>query len=434
LGARENGERDMRGLATHRRWLIVVLLAGFSVVNYLDRQALSVLAPTLRNELGITTAQYSYVVSSFLAAYALGYLFAGRALDKWGVKIGLAVALAFWSFMGMAHAAVIGWLSLAACRMLLGIGQSFNSPGGMKGLSEWIPRGERGLASAVFSNANSLGAVLAPPIVATLAIWGGWRITFMVVGASGFVLLALWWWFYDRPETHRSLEPSERVLILNQRSSPGADVQAPVPTGSYASLWRDPLCRGLCIVRFFTDPFAYFLSFWLLDYFQTVRGFSLYTVALLGWIPFLASPLLGGPVGGAVSDWLVRRGVAPRKARMRLMLVAACLTPLALLAVRTDLTWLAMVLVTLLVAANSCWMVNLLTLATEIAPPQRVASLVSLSGVTGSVGGIVSTLLAGRWISSVGYVPVFTALGFVHLLGFGILWWSQARANALSRS
>jgi ACS family hexuronate transporter-like MFS transporter len=126
---------------------------------------------------------------------------------------------------------------------------------------------------------------------------------------------------------------------------------------------------------------------------------------------------------------MVRRGVEPRRARMRMMFAAACLTPLALVAVRTDLTWLAIVLVTLLVAANSCWTVNQLTLATDLVPSSRVASLVSLGGIAGSIGGVISTLLAGRWIASVGYVPVFTALGFVHLTGFAILWWSQAQTR-----
>lgn len=413
-------------LSERRRWGIVILLAGFSVVNYIDRQALSVLAPTLRKELGITTEQYSYVVSTFLAAYAIGYAIAGPVLDRIGVKLGLALALAFWSLTGMAHAAVAGWVGLATARLFLGIGQSFNAPGGMKALAEWIPRRERGLCAAVFSNANSLGAVLAPPIVATLALWFGWRWAFVIAGASGFILLAVWWLAYDRPETHRSLSAAERSQILENRGQATAPA-AGASSVSYGALLRDPLCRGLCLIRFFTDPFAYFLSFWLIDYFQTVRGFSLQTVALLGWIPYLASPLLGGPLGGALSDWLVRRGMEPPRARMRLMLAAACLTPLAVVAVRTDSTALAIILVTVLVAANSCWTVNQLTLASELVPSSRVASLVSLGGIAGSIGGVLSTLLAGKLIAGTGYVPVFTALGFVHLAGFAILWWSRPR-------
>lgn len=419
----------MRLLSTHRRWLIVVLLAGFSVVNYVDRQALSVLAPTLRKELGISTEQYSYIVSTFLAAYAIGYAVSGRMLDRIGVKLGLAVALGFWSLMGMAHAAVIGWLTLATARFMLGLGQSANSPGGMKALSEWIPTRERGLCSAIFSNANSLGAVLAPPIVATLTLWLGWRWAFLITGASGFVLLAVWWRFYDAPEKHRGVSETEREHILKGRGAPPAKkVEAPV---SYLTILRDPACLGLCSIRFLTDPFAYFLSFWLIDYFQTVRHFSLETVAMLAWIPYLASPLFGGPLGGAIGDWMVRRGVEPRTARLRMMLAAACLTPVALIAVRTEASALAVALCFVMVAANACWTVNQLTLATELAPRNRVASLVSLGGIAGSIGGIVATLLAGRFIATVGYVPVFTGLGFVHLIAVAFLLVLHRRSERL---
>jgi len=420
----------MNFIQTHKRWLIVVMLAGFGVVNYLDRQALSVLAPTLRKELSISTEQYSYIVSTFLTAYAIGYAVTGRMLDRIGVKLGLALALAFWSFIGMGHAAVIGWLSLASARFLLGLGQAANSPGGMKALAEWIPPRERGLCSAIFSNSNSLGAVLAPPIVAGLALWLGWRWAFLIVGASGFLLLAVWWWFYESPEKHRGLTDAERAHILQHRGqAPASKPDQPV---SYLAILRDPACLGLCAIRFFTDPFAYFLSFWLLDYFQTVRGFSLQTVALLGWIPYLASPLFGGPLGGALGDWMVRRGVEPRVARLRMMFAAACLTPAALIAVRTDLTWVAVAMCFLMVAANSCWSVNKLTLATELVPRSQVASLVSLGGIAGSIGGIVSTLVAGKLIATVGYVPVFTGLGFLHLTAFAILYSLQRRSGKLT--
>jgi ACS family hexuronate transporter-like MFS transporter len=409
----------------HKRWLIVIMLAGFGVVNYLDRQALSVLAPTLRKELSLTTEQYSYIVSTFLTAYGIGYAITGRMLDRIGVKLGLALALAFWSLIGMGHAAVIGWLSLAAARFLLGLGQAANSPGGMKAIAEWIPPRERGLCSAIFSNSNSLGAVLAPPIIAGLALWLGWRWAFLIAGASGFGLLLLWWRFYDSPEKHRGITEAERAHILKHRgAAPAAKPDVPV---SYATILRDRSCLGLCLVRFFTDPFAYFISFWLIDYFQTVRGFSLQTVALLGWIPYLASPLFGGPVGGALGDWMVRRGVEPRVARLRMMFAAACLTPLALLAVRTELTWLAVALCFVMVAANSCWSVNKLTLATELVPRSQVASLVSLGGIAGSLGGVGSTLLAGKAIATVGYGPVFTVVGFLHLTAFSILYTMQRR-------
>jgi ACS family hexuronate transporter-like MFS transporter len=152
-----------------------------------------------------------------------------------------------------------------------------------------------------------------------------------------------------------------------------------------------------------------------------VRGFSLETIVLLGWLPYLASPLCGGPIGGAVSDWLVRRGVDPVSARMRLMLAAACLTPLALVAVHTDHAWLAVAISFVLVAANSCWNVNKLTLASELVSRQQVASIVSLGGIAGSVGGVLAMLLSGKLIATAGYVPVFTGLGFLHFTAFSII-------------
>lgn len=417
----------MSFLTHHKRWLIVVLLAGFSVSNYVNRQALSVLAPTLRLELGISTEQYSYIISTFLAAYAVGFAISGRMLDRIGVKVGLAIALGAWSLIGMGHAAVVGWMSLAFARSLLGLAQSGNSPGGMKTLAEWIPPRERGLCAAVFSNANSLGSVLAPPIVAGITLWLGWRWAFILVGAAGFVLLTLWLVVYDKPETHPKLTVEERNHILGSRvRTASPEGEKPV---SYWVLLKDRRCLGVAVTPFLTDPFAYFMAFWLIDYFQTVRGFSLQTVALLGWIPYLASPLFGGPVGGALSDWLVRKGIEPRKARMRMMFVAACITPLALVAVRTEHSWVAVAIVTLLVAANSCWSVNRLTLSTDLVPRSRVASLVSLGGITGALGGIVAMLVAGRMIATVGYVPVFTALGFLHLTAFAVLYGLQRRSD-----
>lgn len=421
--------RALQFLAVHKRWFIVVLLAGFSVSNYLNRQALSVLAPTLRLELGISTEQYSYVISTFLAAYAIGFAINGRLLDRIGVKAGLAIALGAWSLIGLGHAVIIGWLSLAAARFMLGLAQGANSPGGMKALSEWIPPRERGLCSAIFSNANSLGSVIAPPVVAGLTLWLGWRWAFVIVGLSGFVLLGLWLLFYDKPETHPKLLEQERTLILKSRVAPApAEQEARI---SYWTLLKDRRCLGVAVIPFLTDPFAYFMAFWLVDYFQTVRGFSLQMIALLGWIPYLASPLFGGPLGGAMSDWMVRRGIEPRVARMRMMFGAACIMPLALVAVRTEHSWLAIAIVTLLVAANSCWSVNRLTLSTDLVPRTRVARLVSLGGIAGALGGIVAMLMAGRLIATVGYMPVFTALGFLHITAFGILYLLQRRPAAV---
>lgn len=409
-------------LRTHRRWGIVVLLFFVAMVNNLDRQALSVLAGTLKTTLGFGNVEYSYIVSAFLTAYALGYAFCGTVLDRVGVKVGLAVALAFWSLAGMAHAAAAGWISLLVCRFLLGLGESFNSPAGVKAIGEWIPPRERGLSMAVFSNGNIFGAIIAPPLVSYLAANFGWQWGFLVTGAMGFVLLLIWWRFYDAPEKHRTVTAEERAYITSQ-------LAAASPPQARQSMWvllRHPLCLGFFLARMLTDPVSYFLSFWLPDYLQHGRGMSLVLLGYLAWIPFLASDV-GGPGGGALSDWLVRRGWKTRRARLTLMGVAVGLMPLAALAVRVPQMGVALALIAVLFAAQSCWMANQLTLISESVARENIGTLLALTALGGSLGGVLSTLLAGRVINTYGYVPVFTALGLLHVTAYLILLWSIRR-------
>lgn len=417
--------RPLAFLREHQRWVIVALLFFVAMVNNLDRQTLSVLAPTLRKEMGFGPVQYSYVTSAFLAAYMLGYLFCGRVLDRVGVKLGLAAALAFWSLAGAGHAMATGWISLAIFRFLLGLGESFNSPAGVKAIAEWIPPRERGLSMAVFSNGNVIGAIIAPPLVSFLALHLSWPWAFIITGAAGFGLLAIWWRIYDAPEKHPRLTAAEREYILAARSTPGVAPAARIP------MWRllaQPICLGFFVIRLLTDSTSYFFSFWLPDYLTHARGFTLVMIGLVGWLPFLASDV-GGPGGGALSDWLVRRGWHPPRARRTLMLVAACLMPLAAVAVRVESAWVAIALIAVLLAAQSCWMANQLTLISESISRENVATLLSLSAVGGTLGGIASNLLTGQAVATYGYVPVFTVLGGLHLTAFAVLSWSFRYAD-----
>ena len=207
----------MSFLRTHLRWGVVALLFFTALLNNLDRMVLSVLAPTLKESLAFGDVEYSYVVAAFLAAYALGYTFCGKVLDRVGVKLGMMAALVFWSVAAMGHAAAVGWLSLAAFRFLLGLGESFNSPGGVKAIAEWIPRRERGLCMAVFSNGNVLGSIIAPPLVAFLSLHLGWRWAFGITGGLGLVLWAVWRHVYHSPESHPRLTDEERAVIMAER-------------------------------------------------------------------------------------------------------------------------------------------------------------------------------------------------------------------------
>lgn len=408
----------MRALfSNNQRWLIVALLFFVAAVNNLDRQTLSVLAPTLRETLGFGSVEYSYIITAFLIAYTLGYTFCGGVLDRLGVKVGLAAALAFWSIAGMFHAAATGWITLLVCRFFLGIGESFNSPAGVKAISEWIPSRERGLSMAVFSNGNVLGAMIAPPLVSFLTISLGWRWAFIITGVVGLLLLIVWWKFYDGPERHKTIGARERQYILDQRPT---SLERGSKKTSMLQLLRHPLCLSFFFVRLLTDSTTYFYAFWLPDYLTHSRGFTLALIGLVGWLPFLAADI-GGPGGGAFSDWLIRRGWRSTRARLSLMLFAACLMPLASVAVRIESAAFCVAIIAILLGAQSCWMANQLTLISESVPRANVTTLLALSAMGGSIGGIISTLLTGQIVAHYGYVPVFTVLGGVHLFAFGLL-------------
>jgi len=409
----------MNFLRTHVRWCVVALLFVTAAVSYLDRMVLSVLAPTLRSSLGFGDVEYSYVVSSFLAAYAIGLTFCGRLLDKYGVKLMLICALAFWSIAGASHAAAVGWLSLAAFRFLLGLGESFNSPAAGKTVAEWIPQRERGLCMAIASNGNMVGAILAPPIVAGITLCLGWRWAFVVTGGLGLVLCWVWKRFYHSPDRHFLVSESERAVILSGRAMPAASSKNE-PRPSVLALFSNRACLGFFLARLLTDPISYFFIFWLPSYLQQERHFSMALIGAVGWMPFLASDI-GGPGGGALSDWLVRRGVKPHRARLALMLFAATCMPAAIVAALTPWAWMSVACIGLVLGAQSCWMANQLTYMSELVPRGHVASILALSTLGGSLGGILANLMAGRVIHSVGYLPVFCILAFCHLTAWLIL-------------
>jgi MFS transporter, ACS family, hexuronate transporter len=411
-------------LRERRRWLVAALLFFISTIAFLDRQTLSVLEKTMESILDFSAIEYSYIVTGFLIATGLGYLFAGGIIDRLGVRTSFAVALIVWSAAAVAHSLATGWISLLVLRVVLGLGESFYTPAAARVLRDWIPQRERGVCWAVFSTGNFVGAMIAPPLVAWLALRYHWQFSFVITGASGFLLLGAWLWFYHSPERHPWLSAPERAVILHGRG-PDPVAQENI---SILRLLMQPSVRNFFFTRFLTDPFTFFFLFWLPAYLQTSHGFSLARTGMMAWIPFLGADL-GALTGGAVSDRLVRRGADPFVARRRILLVVACLTPVTLVAVRVGSAPLAIGLITLVMFLQASWNTNLTTLIIETTPPQNVARVVALTLMGGTVGGSLSTLLTGRVIKMVGYVPVFTALGFIHLTAYGVISAGLRRAD-----
>ena len=397
----------------HWRWNIVAMLFALSLVNYLDRQTLSVLAPHLRDRFGMTNEQYSYVIVAFLLAYTVGFGICGPVLNRFGIRITLAVAVSVWSCAGMLHSLAAGWVGLALCRFVLGIGESFGPVGGAKAIGDWSPHSERSFSMAIFSTGNIAGSILAPPLVTAVLIHYGWQAAFLVTGAVGILWAVVWLRFYQSPEVSRFLSEGERKMILSERE--------PVRSkGAIHELLRNRMVYALFFVRFLTDSVPFFFSFWLPEYLHRSRSFSLTTVGLVAWIPYLAADI-GGLSGGAVSDWLLRRGFPPQRARMAALLGAACTTPLAIVAVRADSSVVALGCIALVLAAHSCWIVNLLTVMTESFPRGQVSNVIGISGIGAGLGGIVANLATGSLVARQGYAPIFTVLGLVHGLAYLLL-------------
>jgi ACS family hexuronate transporter-like MFS transporter len=407
-------------LRRNYRWLVVALLFLLSTVNYLDRQTLSVLAPTLRDLHGLTSEHYSYVVTGFLVAYMAGYAIVGPLLDRYGVKSVITVAVAVWSVAAILHSIASGWIGLLICRVLLGLGESAAPIGGAKAVGEWIPARERGLAMGIFSTGNIVGAIVAAPLVTIVLLKASWQAAFIATGAMATLWLFAWMYLYHAPECEPQLSDVERALILGDR---------PRRVEKKISAWvvlRYRYGYGLFIARLLTDTVPFFFSFWLPEYLHRSRDISISMIGVVAWIPYLAADL-GGLSGGGFSDFLVRRGRRPQSARFTLLLIAACVTPLACMVVRTRSIVIALGCISCVLAAHSAWIVNLLTLITESAPVGHAGATLGISSVGGALGGVIMSLAAGRIIPAVGYTPVFTVLGFMHLCGFAVLWLALRR-------
>ena len=290
--------RTIHGL----RWWIVALICLGTIINYLSRNALGVLAPQLETELGMSTAQYSYVVGAFQIGYTIMQPVCGMIVDWIGLRIGFALFAVLWSIAGCLHGGVTGWLSLAGARGLMGLTEAAAIPSGMKAVAEWSPDKEKSIAVGFFNVGTSLGALIAPPLVVFLSLYYGWRAAFVVTGAIGFLWAALWFAFYRSPRDHALLSARERDQILSGQSRPMAG-----PKPRVRELLETRRFWAIAIPRFFAEPAWQTFSFWIPLYLATERHMDIKQIAIFAWLPFLAADL-GGIFGGFVSPFLMKFG------------------------------------------------------------------------------------------------------------------------------
>ncbi len=399
------------------RWWIAGLLFLATVINYVDRQTLSVLAPVLRDEFGMSNTDYSRIVSAFMLAYLIMQTGSGRIMDRLGTRRGFALCIAWWSAAAMAHAGARSAAQFGLVRFLLGLGEAGNWPGAVKAISEWFPARERAFATGFFNSGSTLGAVIAPPLVAWLALAYGWRNAFLITGSLGFFWLGLWLWVYRRPQEHRWLRRHELEHIER-----GQQEERVGPAPRWKELFRYRQVWGLVLGRMLADPVWWFYVFWLPEYLKRERAFSLAMIGYFAWIPFLAADI-GNLAGGLASGWLVKRGMEVLRARKAVMGASAVLMMAGIPAVLAEDANTALALISVATFAYSMWAANILTLPADLFPPPVVASVSGLSGTGAATGGMVFTLIIGAVVDRFSYVPVFTAAGLMPLAAFGIIAW-----------
>jgi MFS transporter, ACS family, hexuronate transporter len=400
------------------RWWIGALLFLSTVINYIDRQTLSVLGPTLKDQYHWSNADFALIVISFRVAYTLGQAGAGRFLDTVGTRTGLTVTVAWYSVAAMLTSLAGGLRSFCFFRFLLGAGEAGNWPGATKAVAEWFPRRESGWAVALFDSGSSIGAAIAPLLVlGLLHRFGTWRPAFLITGSLGFLWLLLFRSLYHPPETHPRITDAEREYILSDRDDPAgpSNVRAP----NYSELLKLPQTWGILLGKMLTDPVWFFITDWFAIYLVS-RGFSLERGLLAFWVPFVAADA-GNFLGGGVSSYLISRGLSVGAARKIVIVVSG----LGMSVLMASLLFSSLTALTVCFAIATCSYAALstmvLNLPADIYRRDSVATVSGMSGAAAGIGTIAATYLTGAVADRYSFAPILIGASLVPLLAVVVL-------------
>jgi ACS family hexuronate transporter-like MFS transporter len=417
------------------RWYICALLFFAATINYIDRQVIGILKPTLVAEFGWQDERiYAAIVFTFQLAYAIGLLVAGRLMDKFGTRLGFALAVVLWSVAAIGHAGAdwFPWLTLptlnldaatglsivgltgaaagfALMRFLLGLGEAGNFPASIKTVAEWFPKKERALATGIFNSGTNVGALLTPLAVPWIALNWGWQWAFIATGLTGFIWVIWWFKFYRAPEEHSRLSADELAHI---HSDPAEKVTV-IP---WSRLLPHRQTWAFAIGKFLTDPIWWLYLFWIPDFFNRNHGLDLKSIGLPLVVIYLVADV-GSIGGGWLSSALIKHGWTLNGARKLAMLICALAVVPIVAAAKVSSVWSAVALVSLAAAAHQGWSANLFTLVSDTFPRRAVGSVVGIGGMAGAVGGMLIALVVGEILQRTGsYVPIFIIAGSTYLV------------------
>jgi MFS transporter, ACS family, aldohexuronate transporter len=415
------------------RWVICALLFFAATINYVDRQIVGILKPTLQAQFGWSEIDYADIVFAFQLAYAVAFLFAGRMMDWLGTKVGFSIAIVIWSLAAMAHAeaqlfgpamaAVLSLIGLTYSasvagfifvRLLLGFGEAGNFPAAIKVVAEWFPRRERALATGLFNSGTNIGALVTPAVVPFIALNWGWYWAFIITGGIGLLWLVLWIPLYGPPDRHPRVSATELAHI---RSDP-PDPQVKIP---WVELLKYRQTWAFALGKFLTDPVWWLYLFWIPDFLNRNYQIDLRTVGP----PLMAIYLIAdvGSIGGGwLSSFFLKRGWTANAGRKTAMLVCALAVVPMVFASSASSLWMAVGLVGLAAAAHQGWSANLFTLTTDMFPRQALGSVVGLGGFAGAVGGMLIAKITGYILEASGsYLPIFFMAAFAYLTALVVI-------------
>jgi ACS family hexuronate transporter-like MFS transporter len=421
---------------TNVRWLICALLFFAAAINYIDRQVIGILKPTLQEQFHFDEQDYAAIVFTFQAAYAIGLLLSGRIMDRIGVRRGFALAVVVWSIGAVMHGAAdwLPWLriptlsidppavvflggataGLALSRLVLGLGEAGNFPASIKAVAEWFPKKERALATGIFNSGTNIGALVTPLVVPWITLAYGWQWAFVITGVLGFGWVIWWFVSYRDPDTHPGVNAAELAII---QSDP-VEKTAAIP---WSRLLPHRQTWAFAAGKFLTDPIWWLYLFWVPDFLKRNHGLDLKTMGLPLVVIYLVADV-GSIGGGWLSSHLIKQGWSTNAARKTAMLVCALAVVPMLAAAQVKSLWMAVALVSIAAAAHQGWSANLFTLVSDMFPKRAVGSVVGIGGMAGSVGGMLIALVVGAILQKTGsYVPIFVMAASAYLVALVII-------------
>lgn len=409
------------------RWIILALLVSATTINYLDRQILGLLKPTLEVEFTWSETDFAFLVMAFTGAYAIGLISWGWFIDRIGTKPGYIISVAAWSIMGMLHAVARSVTGFGLARIGLGLTESGNVPAGMKTIAEWFPRKERALATGLFNSGTSVGIILALIIVPWILSTYGWHEVFIITGSIGFIWLLVWIYVYDVPSKHKRLSEEEYNYIHEgQKLDPEAEVE--VVKIKWIKLFTFPQTWAFITGKILLDPIYWFFMFWLPSYFAST--FKLNMANLSPELMIIYIMTIAGSIGGGYfSSWLIKRGWPTLKARKTALFIFAIMELTVLSAQFATNAWMVVGILSFTLAVHQAWSTNVFTLVVDLFPKQAVSSVTGIGAMSGAVGGMLFPLLVGYILDSYktagnlvgGYNLLFIICGLTYLVAWFII-------------